>query len=212
MEWFYKSISILTIIGAGLWVLSRYYIQKKIDSYFHSNLAIHKQELNDLTERTKYDLSKKLFDFEAYAIKKHDVYPVIYNNIVETFNKMKSFQKEIEAEFVLEENRCYDLTNDYQIDFDRELLYFKFISSSAVREVHENAVEYYSNNELFISESVAIECDHVLKLMGNMVTCYLDHHYDKPVLNKYLVELESKIEDLKKRMQGELSYSHQINK
>lgn len=207
MEWLYKYISVTAIIG-GLWLLIKYYIQKKIDSYFNSKLAVHKQELNDLTERTKYDLSKRLFDFEVYATKKHEVYPVIYSKIFETFNKMREYQSDIEAEFNLDEERFYDLTGDVQIDFDQDLLYYKYQQTYAVHEVHKNAADYYFSNELFFSKSVAFECGYVLKLMRNMITCYFDHQYNKPMLNERLLELERKIEQIKMILHEELSYSH----
>ena len=210
MDWLYKYIGITTIIGGGLWLLIKYYIQKKIDSYFNSKLAVHKQELNNLTERTRYDLSKRLFDFEAYATKKHEVYPVIYSKIFETFNKMKEFQCDIEAEFSLYEDRLYDLTNDEQIDFNRDLLLYKYKQSYAVHEVHKNAADYYFSNELFFSKSVTLEFDYVLKLMEDMITCYFDHLYNKPMLNENLIELEKKIEQIKEILHEELSYSHHV--
>lgn len=207
MEWIYKYISLTAIIG-GLWLLIKYYIQKKIDSYFNSKLAVHKQELNDLTEKTRYNLNKRLFDFEAYAIKKHEVYPVIYSKIFETFNVMKEYQSDIEAEFNLDEDRFYDLTGDEQIDFDKDLLHYKYQKTYTVHEVHKNTADYYISNELFFSNSVAFECGYVVKLMGNMITCYFDHQYNKPVLNKHLLELERKIEEIKMILHEELSYSH----
>lgn len=207
MEWLYKYISVTAIIG-GLWLLIKYYIQKKIDSYFNSKLALHKQELNDLTERTRYDLSKRLFDFEAYATKKHEVYPVIYSEIFETLNKMREYQSDIEAEFNLVEDCFYDLTSDEQIDFDQNLLYYKYKQTYEVHEVHKNAADYYFSNELFFSKSVAFECGYVLKLMRNMINCYFDHQYNKPLLNERLLELERKIDQIKTILHEELSYSH----
>lgn len=206
MEWLYKYISVTAIIG-GLWLLIKYYIQKKIDSYFNSKLAVHKQELNDLTERTRYDLSKRLFDFEAYATKKHEVYPIIYSKIFETINEIREYQSDIEAEFNLNEDRLYDLTSDEQIDFNRDLLLYKYKKSYAVHEVHKKATDYFFSNELFFSKNVALECSYVLKLMENMITCYFDHEYNKPMLNEGLIELEGKIEQIKTILHEELSYS-----
>lgn len=207
MEWLYKYISVTAIIG-GLWLMIKYYIQKKIDSYFNSKLAVHKQELNDLTERTKYDLSRRLFDFEAYSTRKHEVYPVLYSKIFETFNKMREYQSDIEAEFNIDEDRIYDLTCDAQIDFDQDLLHYKYQQTYAVHEVHKNADDYYFSNELYFSKSVAFECGYVLKLMRIMITCYFDHQYNKPMLNESLLELEGKIEHIKTILHEELSYSH----
>ncbi|MDF9558752.1 hypothetical protein P5774_26340, partial [Bacillus tropicus] len=84
MDWIYRYISITAVIG-GLGFLIKYLIQRKIDSYFNHRLEQHKQELAALTESIKYNLGKKMFDYEAYTSKKHLIYHDIYKEIYSTF-------------------------------------------------------------------------------------------------------------------------------
>src|SRR4051794_21172355 len=90
MEWIYKYFSYTAVI-AGLGFLIKYLIQKKIDSYFNTKLEDHKKELAVMTEKAKYNISRKLFDFEAYAIKKHTIYPELYQLVFEIPGKMSVF-------------------------------------------------------------------------------------------------------------------------
>lgn len=92
MEWIYKYFSLAAVI-AGSWLLIRYLIQKKVDSYFNKRLEIYKHELAIITENAKYDISKKLYDFEAYASKKHVVYPEIYRLVFEPWSELSQYNR-----------------------------------------------------------------------------------------------------------------------
>ncbi|MFB7637676.1 hypothetical protein [Peribacillus butanolivorans] len=181
MEWIYKYFS-LTAVIAGLGFLIKYLIQKKIDSYFNTKLEDHKKELAVMTEKAKYDISRKLFDFEVYAIKKHTIYPELYQLVFEVPRKMSvlSYLKEV----TLSE------------------------SFKEVEDAISNLLNYFNKNELFLSKDVAstflVTFDLILDLHGYF-------HMGRENRNFILEEvhkLRKEIEILKEVMYEELSYSH----
>lgn len=146
MEWIYKYFSIAAII-AGVGVLIRYLIQKKIDNYFNTKLENHKKELAVMTERAKYDISRKLFDFEAYATKKHTVYPELYKRMSDSWRQVHIISFKIEnfnTHFgELDEDGIFKMMDEDILEFSSKL---------------HDALDYYKTNELFLSKDVSESC------------------------------------------------------
>ena len=162
MEWIYKYFS-LTAVIAGLGFLIKYLIQKKIDSYFNTKLEDHKKELAVMTERAKYDISRKLFDFEAYAIKKHTIYPELYQLVFEVPRKMSVFTylkeiKEVEDAInnlsdYFNKNELFlskDVVSNYWVIFDLILnLHGYFFTGGENRDfIHEEVRELKKEIEI----------------------------------------------------------------
>ena len=142
MEEIYKYFSITSII-VGLWVLIRYLIQKKIDSYFNKKLENYKQELAIITENAKYDISKKLYDFEAYASKKHAVYPELYRLVFEPWKDLTRFRFRFDIDIM---HSKHDLK-------DRELQHLFYKQVNAIVSKSSAAHDYFRKNELYLSKN-----------------------------------------------------------
>ncbi|MFK9120511.1 hypothetical protein ACJEBK_27245 [Peribacillus frigoritolerans] len=199
MEWIYKYFSFTVIIGGfigGLGFLIKYLIQRKIDSYFNKRLEDHKQELAVMTERSKYDISKKLFDFEAYAAKKHTIYPELYQRMFESWTKVNRIS--------------FQIQNPNTFDFDeleKHGIYKRNDEISEFARLLHDAMKYYKTNELFLSKDVSACCWGVITAMRE-----LSEKFDKNDYNSDFMMGEDKIKlamrVLKEIMHKELSYSH----
>ncbi|MED3759700.1 hypothetical protein P4555_11565 [Peribacillus frigoritolerans] len=203
MEWIYKYFS-LTAVIAGVGFLIKYLIKSQVNLYFGKKLEKHKQELADMTEKSKYDISKRLFDFEAYATKKHTVYPELYKRLFEIKNQVTKIA------FKIENFKTYfgELNEDGISRMDKEILEF-------TRKFHD-AMEYYKMNELFLSKDVAVSCWGALKAMRELSKEWgliskefqkgkSDYNFDFS-MGQDEIELSMKL--LRTIMHKELSYSH----
>ncbi|MFJ5750452.1 hypothetical protein ACIP97_18035 [Peribacillus frigoritolerans] len=196
MEWIYKYFS-LTAVIAGLGFLIKYLIQKKIDSYFNTKLEDHKKELAVMTEKAKYDISRKLFDFEAYAIQKHTIYPELYHRMFEILQHLTWLAIQVK-----------NLPNIKEFDKQDEI-FFREITKLSKKIT--NASEYFNKNELFLSKSVALNYWKTLKLIEELETYFLKNMHNSSLVGDFSEkrdEISNKIEILKEVMYEELSYSH----
>jgi hypothetical protein len=203
VDWIYKYFS-LTAIIVSIGILIRYLIQKKIDSYFNTKLESHKQELNQINEKVKYDITKKLFDFEAYATKKHDIYPELYQKIYIIFGKLRNLQGIIMGLFHITEVKVYQLNlpgNEYLIEEKDSL---RNVEVEYLTSVHE----YINQNILFLSDNVAKTSKEVLNQANMILACFHVNEYDWDFVEEEFGDLQRKISKLKDALYKELSYSH----
>lgn len=211
MEWIYKYVSWAAIIS-GIGFLIKYLIQKKIDSYFGKKLEDHKQELAIITEKAKYDISRKLFDFEAYASKKHIVYPELYSIMFELGSEMSKFRFKFDIDT---ESSKKDLDNS-----ELRSLFFEKIGPTVDRI--PKAQDYFYKNELYLSKSTAAAYDEAmttqLDCINKIVMSFLknikDDDWQDPsfclinISEEDLEKAEEKIRILKETIYKELSYTH----
>lgn len=182
MEWLYKYISATAII-AGLGFLIKYLIQRKIDSYFNKKLEDHKQELSLVTENAKYELNKKMFDFEAYGTKKHEVYPELYEKLFSFWRKLYSLHSEKRAG-----ENIVPLERDYLLE---------------LMEIGH----YHAQTELFKSEKASRDTISVLVALKS----YLNNIFESDMndnLDREELECSGALNELKRTLHKELSYSH----
>ena len=212
MEWIYKSFSYTVIIGGfigGLGFLIKYSIQRKIDIYFNAELENHKQELNKkledhkkelavMTEKAKYDISRKLFDFEAYAIKKHTIYPELYQRLFEIQQQFIKFTENTKRFILIKE-----------LD-KKDEVFFREIDQLEVTII--NAEDYFNKNELFLSKSVTSNYIETMSLIRELHSKYNFHYFYKQSLlvdvSEKREKIDAKIMLLKEVIYEELSYSH----
>lgn len=194
MEWIYKYFSLAAVI-AGVGFLVKYLIQKTIDSYFNTKLEDHKKELAVMTEKAKYDINRKLFDFEAYAIKKHTIYPELYQRIFE-----------VRQQWTLLNYNILKNPKNHDDDFIHSIRKIKDVLESKVI----NTQEYFTNNELFLSKELASNyLDTLSNIWGLHLFIDLEESSYKPsIVNKELSKIDDKIQVLKEIIYKELSYSH----
>lgn len=193
MEWIYKYFSFTAVI-AFLVFLVKYLIQKKIDSYFNTKLEDHKKELAVMTEKAKYDISRKLFDFEAYATKKHTVYPELYHRMFEIRRQYA----------VLTVNMGFSNRTESKEETSLKLMAFM----KGVDDAIKNAGEYFNNNELFLSKNVVSIYWETWDLLMNLQKDFYKREYTSSFAHKEVSKVQEKIEILKEAIYKELSYSH----
>lgn len=151
MEWIYKYISWGFFIGGSITAIGfliRYLIQKKIDSYFNKQLEQYKQELSIISENIKYDINRKLFDFEAYASKKHTVYPELYRLLLESWDDISSirFNFDIDIMFI-------------KTDLDTCTLASRFYKEMKIFATKlDEAHDYFRKNDLYLSREASVAC------------------------------------------------------
>lgn len=208
MEWIYKSFSYTVIIG-GLGFLIKYSIQRKVDTYFNAELENHKQELNKkledhkkelavMTEKAKYDISRKLFDFEAYAIKKHTIYPELYQRLFEIQQQFIKFTENTKRFILIKESD------------KKDEIFFREIDQLEVKII--NAEDYFNKNELFLSKSVTSNYIETMSVIKNLFSSYIRYYvYNQTLLGDFsenTEKMDAKIMLLKESIYKELSYSH----
>lgn len=222
MEWIYKYIS-ATAIFAGIGVLIRYLIQKKIDSYFNKKIELYKQELNVITENTKYDLSKKLFDFEAYATQKHTIYPQIYKKIQHALlmiTDYEVFRKELGTKNSREELKIIldnyfggdQLTlKEMNVLLDNGAEIKKDLIRKKLKEATINlaeAADVFSKDILFLSKDTHDIAYETIKDLNKIHAFFYKDEYDSPEVSELFLQVHQSILGLKNTMQKELAYSH----
>jgi hypothetical protein len=194
MEWIYKPFSYTAIIVA-IGFLVKYLIQRKIDSYFNKKLEDYKKELAVLTEKAKYDISKKLFDFEAYATKKHTIYPELYQRMFEISRQFDALIIKMGPE-----------RPDHLIKVEYSLMLIKNIKE--VEGAINNGREYYNYNQLFLSKKVESAFGDTWDLIMNLRKELYDREYNMSFTQTEVLKIDEKIEILKEVIYEELSYSH----
>jgi len=188
VEWLNKYLSYLsfTAITAALGFLAKYLIQRKIDTYFNNKLEKYRQELNLLTEQVKYDLNKRMFDFQAYATKKHEVYPELYRKLVASL-------------FLIQQYLSMKNSADISTLVERQ---------TEIVQNHERNVQYYAEVELYLSEEVSEKTKTVLVLTTNYLYDLFDEWCDTGEIMAGIRNIHERLTDLKKLLHKELSYSH----
>ncbi|MFF2500186.1 hypothetical protein [Peribacillus sp. NPDC058075] len=220
MEWIYKYFSYTAVI-AGLGFLIKYHIQKKIDSYFNAELENHKQELNKkledhkkelavMTEKAKYDLTRKLFDFEAYAIKKHTIYPEIFHQLYNTFGELFLLTNKVSKLVRVDENQ---LDKVYNFDGLDEVEITQRDEQAFKVSLRKNEInEYFTINQIYLSEEVSASCLNILDEI-KMVKSEFESQFKKNIFTPSFFKeknknIKKKIKLLNRVIYKELSYSH----
>lgn len=196
----------------GVRLLINHFAQARVKFYFDKQLEEHKHSLAIITKNAEYDISKKLFDFEAYASKKHTVYPELYSLILESRSELSRFRFKFDME-IRESKKDLDETTL------RPLFYKKMSEASAKRR---EAYNYFYKNELYLSKEVSIAYEEILDDQQTfellMVSSFgknirSDRWRDASsrliiVGDEHLMGINAKINILKEIIYRELSYTH----
>lgn len=195
----------------GIGFLIRYLIQKKIDSYFNKKLETHKQELAIITEHAKYDISKKLYDFEAYASKKHEIYPELYRRASETWHEILRFRYKFDTEIKFS---MRGLDGEELVEY-----FYEKIAPLTIKNL--DAYEYVFKNELYLSKNVSIAYNEALNEQADF-TKRIDNSFQRNYKNddwqdcdfwsididEEIAKADEKMCILKEIIYEELSYTH----
>lgn len=201
------------IVGCitGIGFLIRYLIQKKIDSYFNKKLETHKQELAIITEHAKYDISKKLYDFEAYASKKHEIYPELYRLAAETWHEILRFRYKFDTEI---KSSMRGLDGEELVEY-----FYERIAPLTIKNL--DAYEYVFKNELYLSKNVSIAYNEALSEQADFtkrIDISFQRNYKKDDwrdsdfwsidIDEEIAKADEKMRILKETIYEELSYTH----
>lgn len=217
MEEFYKYFSwgFIAIGGiSGVGLLIRHLAQAKVNYYFSKQLDQHRHDLAIITRNAEYDISKKMFDFEAYAAKRHSVYPELYRAAFEPWDRLSNFNLIVKWD-----------SKDDVMDFDEKSLELRFDKEfTPIVNRLAIAYDYFYMNELYLSENTAKAYGETLKVLRDLAEETLDVFYGFRTtvadINKrnYTYSLENegetkieaaeKIQILKEIIYKELSYTH----
>lgn len=208
-------ISWSVIIGGSITFIGfliRYLIQKKIDSYFNTKLENHKKELAVLTENAKYDISKKLFDFEAYASKKHTVYPELYSLTFGFWQEISRFRSRFDRDIKFSKN-----------DMNKETFEQHFYEKiQPLVEKIPKVYDYFYKNELYLSKATAEVYEKAMHAQINFIDKIIDSFNSNlensnwqdssfsliKIKEEDYDNVDNKIYLLKEIIYKELSYTH----
>lgn len=84
--------AIVLVVSAALWGGVKYLTRKNVDRIFNQKMENHKHELQTILEFNKFDLQRKMHDFNLFNTKKHEVYPKLYELILMAEGKLFSLQ------------------------------------------------------------------------------------------------------------------------
>jgi uncharacterized membrane-anchored protein YhcB (DUF1043 family) len=147
-EWFNEYVGwgfivIGVITGVGL--LIRYLAETKVNYYFNKQLDQHKHNLDIITKNIEYGISKKLYDFEAYASKKHTVYPELYSLTFGFWQEISRFRSRFDRDIKFSKN-----------DMNKETLEQHFYEKiQPLVEKIPKVYDYFYKNELYLSKATA---------------------------------------------------------
>ncbi|MCM3257031.1 hypothetical protein M3664_04450 [Paenibacillus lautus] len=78
IDWGSYFISIPLIV-LTVWTGIKFFSKSYVNQQFNKLLETHKHELQMLMENNKFDLQRKMLDFNLFTTKKHEVYTNLYN-------------------------------------------------------------------------------------------------------------------------------------
>ena len=162
-----------------------------------------------MTKNAEYDISKKLFDFEAYASKKHTVYPELYGQAFEIWTELKvSISK---------------FNKEEKTHLDKDALERRFYEGlTPIASKFNTAFDYFYRNELYLSKNTAIAYEDAMrtqfsfleKIGVNFQENLNDDDWQDPAFlliktdQEHYHSIKEKMSALKEIMYKELSYTH----
>lgn len=170
-----------------------------------------------ITKNAEYDISKKLFDFEAYASKKHAIYPDLYSLAFELWDELSSFAYKFGIKIELR-RAGFD-----ELGLDNDVLKSSFQTEmEPITDKINEAYNYFYKNELYLSKDTATAYTETLESLRKLVyeIEYRFHTYSTGTdwqnhsVFQYIVaeeitkKCEEKINILKETIYKELSYTH----
>ena len=163
-------------------------------------------------KNAEYDLSKKLYDFEAYASKKHAVYPELYSLLFEPWIELSLFRHKFDLHIAHSKK-----------DLDRDTLKSRFNDElHPIVQKLPNVSKYFYKNELYLSKNATAAYNEAFKELADLAAnIYLNFrknsrndNWQDPSFSlidideEELQRAERKINILKEIIYKELSYTH----
>lgn len=209
--WFFAIIfgGIGGVGGVGL--LINHFAQARVKFYFDKQLDQHRHNLAIITKHAEYDISKKLYDFEAYASKKHEIYPELYRLAAETWHEILRFRYKFDTEI---KSSMRGLDGEELVEY-----FYERIAPLTIKNL--DAYEYVFKNELYLSKNVSIAYNEALSEQADFtkrIDISFQRNYKKDDwrdsdfwsidIDEEIAKADEKMRILKETIYEELSYTH----
>lgn len=177
------------IVVATVWLGIKFYAKNIVGNHFKKKLEDHKSELQNITEFNKFDLQRKLSDFNLYTVKKHDIYVELFDlfmradghtgglmgyRSVPDYKKYTAKQLEYSLEKLgfpahdIEEfTTNWDEEKDYK--FEKLKAYIQRYEISSARNIIIEAKNKFLLSRLYISTEV----DEILSALSSTLNLYV---------------------------------------
>ncbi|WP_445505806.1 hypothetical protein [Niallia sp. 03091] len=180
MDW--KSVVISMFTSSIVTLIINSMIRGGISHFYNKKLENFKSELSLLTEEKKLDFQRKIHDFSLYSTKRHEIYPILYKKISDSFNDISLLNKWEQLSVNLrqrQENSNLENQLPNTIEKIKETL-----------QKTEECLDYFIDNDLYISK----ELSHSLSdLIGRLAGVSNYMHIKKLLENNNNIELSRDI-------------------
>ncbi|MFD2328976.1 hypothetical protein ACFSR7_06910 [Cohnella sp. GCM10020058] len=220
-----RSILTSTIVTGIVVALFQAFYKYRADK----NLEQYRQQLTQLTESLKFDLQRKIQDFNLYTIKRHETIPELFkllllaeSNIRGLFGGRRSltfeeFNKSDIEEYLLNRKvvrgmveKILDLwETDKEASIDQMNSYLRVIEFSEARVSFNEAKNYFVLSELYLTDEVARLVDEFIKTLGELLVY---SEFPEPGTHQqrfvHHAKLDNIINELRTVLKGELGISY----
>ncbi|BBI34075.1 hypothetical protein [Cohnella abietis] len=234
IDWgtFLLSIPLSLLILGGF---AKFFINSYINGFFNKKLEKHKSDLQLLIENNRFDLQRKMADFNLYTNKKHEAYMKIYDLFLIAEGHVRSFMgvkkmpdyNEYGLEDIEKKLRSYNLLEKVIQDF---LAKWRSTFGSPRQELHkeindylamidiqkswikiEEANNYFLINRIYLSDQIEDTLSSVVSLLSsylNGVEFLLVNRIPFLGSENLSVEIENMINRMKEQMKKELQVGY----
>jgi hypothetical protein len=212
------SSSMVTIFLISVTPVLKKAISRYIDNKFEEKIVKYQHDLNLVTENAKLDIQRKIYDFNLYSSKKHEIYAELYKKVLIAHGQitgLMGFRKSINLNFLdksyiieflknnnFNENDITELSHDWDLNRKTQVdKITKYLRNKEINEADSKLVEannYYLESKLYMSnkiDNISNELiDEIRKLfiiyeMANDYNYYPEDNVDKELgLKKSLEE------------------------
>ncbi|MCP3794696.1 hypothetical protein [Paenibacillus sp. CH40] len=228
----------IPIIIATVWTALKFFSKSYVNQQFNKLLETHKHELQILMENNKFDLQRKMLDFNLFTTKKHEVYTKLFNLYLVAegrargidgyeYPDFKKYSKSEIKEYLTSLNiPSVDIQNfvdnwtseDAHIIADHIIDYLKKLEIKNAIKCQQDAKNYSLFSGLYLSEKVAVISKELSQNLGtysndlNIIHNFTMSQSDRDRIVAEMRDKENKIEELiaslKYELQQELSIGY----
>jgi hypothetical protein len=201
------------------------FLKGGINNYYNKKIELFKDDVAKLSEFRRLDFERKIFDFGQYASKRHEVYPLVYKQLLiaksDIFSMRGYFKdltfEEYNTEDITEylvkrkvpKGKISEITSIWDTNREQALLVMrKYLSLFKNNEIEDELIKarnLFLEFELFMSDFLS---EHINLLLGALSDLFLIYQIGTTThqeAQKIREEITVAFEILKKTMKDELS-------
>ena len=195
---------VFTITGSTIILLPliKIFLDKYIKSKFDSQLEKFKHDLNSITENLKFDFQRKIYDFNLYSSKRHEIYKIMliaHGKVIGLRGFTSTYEfKELKLESILEianslkfpNSTLIELESKWQESEKRCKEYLEKLLRKKEFEGAQTSIfnfnNFYLESKLYMTKEIDSKLELILKNIK-----LLFHRYDFSEIFGYIPILES---------------------